>query len=191
MAEEIKTNDISIANKEVDFKETNKNEEEENKNTEALSAPGKTNRYQEILNTTTKTSLILISHYFIIFYILGITGGGNNKTRKKSSIGNSPSKSANKFSEEELMKISQAFALSDIATGRTGAISAKEVVNVVRTLGQCPTQIEVQELILEVDLTRRIRTGASVRGGSTKKKGRKKKPDPSTHFMINIIWKNF
>ena len=53
MAEEIKTNDISIANKEVDFKETNKNEEEENKNTEALSAPGKTNRYQEILNTTT------------------------------------------------------------------------------------------------------------------------------------------
>ena len=83
------------------------------------------------------------------------------------------------------MKIGQAFALSDIATGRTGAISAKEVVNVVRTLGQCPTQLEVQELILEVDITRRRRTGNTGRGGSTKKKGKKKKSDPSK-FVIEI-----
>ena len=85
------------------------------------------------------------------------------------------------------MKIGQAFALSDIATGRTGAISAKEVVNVVRTLGQCPTQLEVQELILEVEITRRRRTGNTGRGGSTKKKGKKKKSDPSK--LVIEIWR--
>ena len=109
-------------------------------------------------------------------------GGEKSKNRKKSEAG-SPRKQGNKFSEEELFKISQAFALSDIATGKTGAISAKEVVNVVRTLGQCPTQIEVQELILEVDLTRRRRTGATGKGGSTKKKGRKQKSDKSMYSI--------
>ena len=53
----------------------------------------------------------------------------------------------------------------------------------MRTLGQCPTQIEVQELILEVDITRRRRTGATGRGGSTKKKGRKQKKDPSNSII--------
>ena len=75
------------------------------------------------------------------------------------------------------MKISQAFALSDICTGKRGAISAKEVVNVVRTLGQCPTKLEVQELILEVEILRRQRCG-EIGIGSNKKKSKKDKSDP-------------
>ena len=83
------------------------------------------------------------------------------------------------------MKISQAFALSDICTGKRGAISAKEVVNVVRTLGQCPTKLEVQELILEVEILRRQRCG-EIGSGSNKKKSKKDKSDPgnpSISFM--------
>ena len=59
----------------------------------------------------------------------------------------------------------------------------------MRTLGQCPTQIEVQELILEVDITRRRRTGATGRGGSTKKKGRKQKKDPSNSIISHYFQK--
>ena len=93
------------------------------------------------------------------------------------------SKEKNKFSEEELAKINQAFALSDICTGRTGAIPPKEVVNVVRTLGQCPTQIEVQELIIEVEVARRVRTRGTARG-SARKKSRKQKSDPGRKMIL-------
>ena len=84
------------------------------------------------------------------------------------------------------MKISQAFALSDICTGKRGAISAKEVVNVVRSLGQCPTKLEVQELILEVEILRRQRCGETG-SGSNKKKNKKEKVDPgepNTLFLV-------
>lgn len=81
------------------------------------------------------------------------------------------------------MKIGEAFALSDISTGRSGFIPAKEVVNVARVLGQCPTQLEVQELIIEVDLLRRSRLGINT--GTTKKKSRKQKSERSKPIYEN------
>ena len=84
------------------------------------------------------------------------------------------------------MKISQAFALSDICTGKRGAISAKEVVNVVRSLGQCPTKLEVQELILEVEILRRQRCGETG-SGSNKKKNKKEKVDPGEPNNLFVL----
>ena len=117
----------------------------------------------------------------IFFYYIASPGSKKGKTRKKLSGGGDPEPSR-KFSEDELKKISEAFALSDISTGSTGAIPAKEVINVVRTLGQCPTQIEVQELLLEVEIIRRRRTGETRSGSSAKRKGRKKTQDPSKYI---------
>ena len=83
------------------------------------------------------------------------------------------------FSEEELKNISEAFALSDISTGRQGAIPAKEIPNVMRMLGQCPTELEEQELIIEAELVRRSKS--RVANGEVKKKGRKeRKPTETT-----------
>lgn len=103
--------------------------------------------------------------FFIFYLALDVTLlllPGKTKPTKKSAAGSQ----VGKFSEEELMNLAEAFALSDISTGRSGAISAKEVTNAMRRLGQCPTQLEVQEVIIEVEMLKRSRH----RGNEAKKK---------------------
>ena len=50
MDEETATKESSNSNKEVDFKEENKEEKENNKNTDALAASGKINLCREVSN---------------------------------------------------------------------------------------------------------------------------------------------
>ena len=57
-------------------------------------------------------------------------------------------------------KLAEAFALSDICTGRSGKIPATEVSNAMRMLGQCPTQLEVNKAIIDVELLRRSKVAA-------------------------------
>ena len=60
------------------------------------------------------------------------------------------------------------------------------MINVVRTLGQCPTQIEVQELLLEVEIIRRRRLRKAGSGSSGKRKAREKKSDPGKYIYWNL-----
>ena len=69
--------------------------------------------------------------------------------------------------------------MSDIATGRNGAIPPKEVANVMRMLGQCPTELEEQELIIEAELIRRSKSKLDAHGNK-KKRGRKQRRPADT-----------
>ena len=82
------------------------------------------------------------------------------------------------YSEERLNSLAEAFALSDICTGRSGKIPATEVSNTMRRLGQCPTQLEVNKVIVDVELLRRSKQAALLEE-QKKTKGRKKKKKPN------------
>ena len=69
--------------------------------------------------------------------------------------------------------------MSDIATGRNGAIPPKEVANVMRMLGQCPTELEEQELIIEAELMRRSKSKSDGHGDK-KRRGRKQQRPADT-----------
>ena len=86
------------------------------------------------------------------------------------------------FSEENLASLSKAFALSDICTGRSGKVPATEVANTMRMLGQCPNQLEAQQVVIDVELLRRKKLAARKAAlekqkaeESKKKKGKGKK----------------
>ena len=80
------------------------------------------------------------------------------------------------YSEEKFTAVAEAFALSDICTGRKGKIPATEICNAMRMLGQCPTQLEVNEVIIEVEMLRRRKQAeAEEMAKDDKKRKRKKK----------------
>ena len=94
---------------------------------------------------------------------------------KKTTSANPTSKQT--YSEERLTALAEAFALSDICTRRSGKIPATEVSNAMRMLGQCPTQLEVSQVIIDVELLRRKKAAAAAAiSENDKKKKRKKKP---------------
>ena len=65
--------------------------------------------------------------------------------------------------------------MSDICTGRKGKIPATEICNAMRMLGQCPTQLEVNEVIIEVELLRRKKEAEAAELAKNDKKRKKKK----------------
>ena len=92
---------------------------------------------------------------------------------KKLTSGNPTSKQT--YSEERLTALAEAFALSDICTGRTGKIPATEISNAMRMLGQCPTQLEVSQVIIDVELLRRKKEAAAEAISEIEKRKKRKK----------------
>ena len=71
--------------------------------------------------------------------------------------------------------VAEAFALSDICTGRKGKIPATEICNAMRMLGQCPTQLEINEVIIEVEMLRRKKQAEADEMEKVDKKRKRKK----------------
>ena len=93
--------------------------------------------------------------------------------RKKSISG--PTTKRQTYSEEKLIALAEAFALSDICTGRTGKIPATEVSTAMRRLGQCPTQMEVNKAIIDVEILRKSKVAAARDEANSKTKKKKKR----------------
>ena len=111
----------------------------------------------------------------LFFVDVNLLEPSTGAAEKKSTSGNPTNKQT--YSEEKLTALAEAFALSDICTGRKGKIPATEISNAMRMLGQCPTQLEVNQAIIDVELLRRSKEAAKVAlAESDKKKKRKKKP---------------
>ena len=114
--------------------------------------------------------LVTISYIFH----LGLLEPSTEVADKKLVSGNTTTKQT--YSEEKLEAVAKAFALSDICTARTGKIPATEISNAMRMLGQCPTQLEVNQVIIDVELLRRSKEAAAAAAElEDKKKKRKKK----------------
>ena len=56
---------------------------------------------------------------------------------------------ADQLTEEQIAEFIEAFSLTD--KDGDGSITNKELVNVMRSLGQNPTEAELQDMINEVD----------------------------------------
>ncbi|KAK2507974.1 hypothetical protein MC885_006065, partial [Smutsia gigantea] len=69
-----------------------------------------------------------------------------NQTRSKSSIA---SNKADQLTEEQIAEFKEAFSLFD--KDGDGTITTKELGTVMRSLGQNPTEAELQDMINEVD----------------------------------------
>ena len=94
------------------------------------------------------------------------------------------------YSEEKLTAVAEAFALSDICTGRKGKIPATEICNAMRMLGQCPTQLEVNEVIIEVEMLRRKKAVEEEElAKEERKKGlnKKKKKGTGRRMLLSIV----
>ena len=114
--------------------------------------------------------------------------GSPQKSQSKKGIDEGPS-SPNKYSEEKLQALATAFAMSDISTGRSGKIKATEVPNTMRMLGQCPTGLQVNKAIVDVEILRRSKIEARLKAElkekeATKKKGRKRGKDKKQLGMV-------
>ena len=104
---------------------------------------------------------------------------------KKGLEDDRPQQRATKFSEEELAKFAKAFALSDLCTGATGAIPATEVMNTMRRLGQCPTQLEVNKVIVDVEILRRSKKHLVIEEEKEcKRKKERKKPGGKGNIIV-------
>ncbi|KAH8025819.1 hypothetical protein HPB51_012141 [Rhipicephalus microplus] len=74
----------------------------------------------------------------------------NKKHRAPASSGRSSSDtSGSQLSDDTIAELREAFALFD--KNSNGAISTKELGNVMRALGQNPTEAELKDMIAEVD----------------------------------------
>ena len=102
---------------------------------------------------------------------------------KKPTIGSPTAKQT--YSEEKLTSLAEAFALSDICTGRTGKIPATEISNAMRMLGQCPTQLEVHQAIIDVELLRRSKEAAAAALSEKEKRKKRKKNRSGRRKLIN------
>ena len=128
-------------------------------------------------------SILTIRYQFFISIIdLELKAGDD---RKKSISG--PTNKRQTYSEEKLIALAEAFALSDICTGRSGKIPATEVSTAMRRLGQCPTQLEVNKAIIDVEILRKSKVAAA-RDEANSKTKKKKKRTGRGKIIINFSY---